>query len=178
MSTGYYIGLGDKTECGGQVIEGDQTISWDGLIHALEGHLATCGKDLKAYPICGGISSFTNNGRRVAGTLDSFSGCPCRARLLPSVFTASYEGEASPSLPSNAPTQPSLSPHTLTACDERFCLIDEKRQPLGLLEYALLQGNQCIAVGKLDGQGHSSSFESPTPTSLNLAIRAPSPVME
>ncbi|MCY1398033.1 hypothetical protein D9M71_130590 [compost metagenome] len=76
MAIGYYIGLGDKTACGGQVLEGDRGISWDGVIHALEGHLVSCAKDGKAYQIYGGVSSFTSNGRRVAGTLDSFSGCP------------------------------------------------------------------------------------------------------
>lgn len=178
MSIGYYIGLGDKTECGGEVIEGDSTISWDGLIHSLEGHLATCGKDLKSYPIRGGVSSVTNNGRRVAGTLDSFSGCPCGARLLPSVTTASYEGGVSPSLPSQAPAQ--LAPLTpaSTACDERFHLIDSQRQPLGPLQYAVLQGNQCIAVGRLDGQGQTTRQDNTSRNTLNLATSAPTPVME
>lgn len=178
MSIGYYKGLGDKTECGGEVIEGDSTISWDGLIHSLEGHLATCGKDLNSYPIRGGVSSFTNNGRRVAGTLDSFSGCPCSARLLPSVTTASYEGEVSPSLPSRAPAQSSPLTAAGTGCDERFRLIDYQRQPLGPLQYALLQGNHCIAVSRLDGQGQTTRQDSPTPTTLNLATSAPAPVME
>ena len=31
------------------------------------------------------------NGKRVAGTLDSVSSCPCGARLIPSVLTATYE---------------------------------------------------------------------------------------
>jgi uncharacterized Zn-binding protein involved in type VI secretion len=178
MSIGYYIGLGDKTECGGQVIEGDRTISWHGLIHSLEGHLATCGKDLKAYPIRGGISRFTNNGRRVAGTLDSFCGCPCNARLLPSTFTATYEGEVSPALPSRTPAQLSPSTPTITGCDERFHFMDNQRQPLGPLQYALLQGNQCIAVGQLDGQGQTTRQDSTTPITLNLATSAPAPVME
>jgi hypothetical protein len=36
-----------------------------------------------------------SHGRLMAGTLDSFSNCPCRARLIPSVFTASYQNERS-----------------------------------------------------------------------------------
>lgn len=92
-AVGYYICLGDKTECGGVVQEGDSTILWHGLLHSLEGHAVTCGYDGKTYRILGGVSHFTNEGRRVAGTLDSISGCPCRAKLLPSVFTATYENE-------------------------------------------------------------------------------------
>lgn len=130
MSIGYYIGLGDKTECGGEVIEGDSTISWDGLIHSLEGHLATCGKDLKSYPIRGGVSSVTNNGRRVAGTLDSFSGCPCGARLLPSVTTASYEGEVSPSLPSQHPRNWRHSPPLVRPAMNAFTSSTVSASPL------------------------------------------------
>ena len=92
MAIGHYIGLGDKTDCGGTVLEGDHTFNF-GLIHAREGDLVSCGIDKKSYRIIGGVSHVLSEDRRVAGTLDSFSGCPCRAKLLPSNFEESYVNE-------------------------------------------------------------------------------------
>jgi uncharacterized Zn-binding protein involved in type VI secretion len=107
MLMGYYINQGDKTTCGGQVLDGDPTISWDGLSHALEGHRVSCGKDGKVYKICGGDPTFTNMGIKVAGTLDSFSGCPCRAQIIPTILTATYSREvSSPLQASRAAAQP------------------------------------------------------------------------
>lgn len=95
MSDGYYIGLHDKTTCGGTVLDGDNRFNLYGLLHACEGDRVTCGKDGETYRIRGGISHMISHGRRMAGTLDSFSGCPCQAQLIPSVFTASYGNERS-----------------------------------------------------------------------------------
>lgn len=91
MADGYYIGPGDKTSCGGTVLEGEDCFSLYGLAHAREGDRVTCGKDGKTYQILGGVSHvLSESGRCVAGTLDSFSSCPCRAELLPSCFGGSY----------------------------------------------------------------------------------------
>lgn len=40
--------------------------------------------------ITGGISD-TIHGRRIAGTLDSISTCPCKSRFIPSILTDTYE---------------------------------------------------------------------------------------
>jgi uncharacterized Zn-binding protein involved in type VI secretion len=113
MLMGYYINQGDKTTCGGQVLDGDPTISWDGLSHALEGHRVSCGKDGKVYKICGGDPTFTNMGISVAGTLDSFSGCPCRAQIIPTILTATYSREvSSPLQAGRAAAQPVSQPDT------------------------------------------------------------------
>ncbi|MDE1166611.1 MAG: PAAR domain-containing protein [Pseudomonas sp.] len=60
------------------------------MVQAREGDQVSCGKDGKTYQIIGGIAHININGRRVAGTLDSFSGCPCEAQLIPSVLSATY----------------------------------------------------------------------------------------
>ncbi|MBW9242443.1 PAAR domain-containing protein [Pseudomonas paracarnis] len=91
MSVGYFIGLGDKTTCGGKVLDGDSRINLYGLLHAREGDRVSCGKDGKTYKIVGGIYYMNSHGKLMAGTLDSHSDCPCKARLIPSVFTATYE---------------------------------------------------------------------------------------
>ncbi|MDF2795422.1 MAG: hypothetical protein K0S85_3175 [Pseudomonas orientalis] len=90
MSVGYFIGLGDKTTCGGQVLDGDGRVNINGLLHACEGDRVTCGKDGQTYKIVGGVSHINSHGRLMAGTLDSYSDCPCKAELVPSVFSAKY----------------------------------------------------------------------------------------
>ena len=90
MSVGYFIGLGDKTTCGGEVLDGDKRVNIHGLLHACEGDRVTCGKDGQTYKIVGGISYMNSHGRLMAGTLDSYSDCPCKAELIPSVFSAQY----------------------------------------------------------------------------------------
>ncbi|KRP46527.1 PAAR domain-containing protein [Pseudomonas synxantha] len=91
MRKGHYVVLGDQTTCGGRILEGDPTFKLRGLHRALEGARVTCGNHAGSFRILGGISNMRRNGKRVAGTLDSVSSCPCGARLIPSVLTATYE---------------------------------------------------------------------------------------
>lgn len=90
MAIGYFLRLGDKTTCGGQILTGDQSFSWYGVAGAREGDLVSCGKHPGAYQIHGGVYDMWDEGRALAGTLDSISGCPCRSQLIPSI-TDSYE---------------------------------------------------------------------------------------
>ena len=90
MAIGYFIRLGDKTTCGGEVQEGDPGIISEGLPLARAGDRVSCGKDGKSYVIVGGISHFLSDTTLAAGTLDSFSNCPCKARLIASDFSGSY----------------------------------------------------------------------------------------
>ncbi len=93
MATGYYIRLYDKTSCGGFVMEATSGMGMHGIDQSREGDAVKCGVDGKTYRISGGISHMTSDGIRLAGTLDSVSGCPCKARLEPSLFCATYENE-------------------------------------------------------------------------------------
>ncbi|WP_073526264.1 PAAR domain-containing protein [Pseudomonas fluorescens] len=97
MSEGYFVGLGDKTTCGGKILDGDPRVNMHGVLHAREGDRVTCGKHTGTYQILGGISHIQSHGKRVAGTLDSFSSCPCRARLIPSVYSATYSNQSAAS---------------------------------------------------------------------------------
>jgi uncharacterized Zn-binding protein involved in type VI secretion len=94
MAQGHFIRLGDKTTCGGQVLEADTRVMMFGIAHAREGDRVSCGKNDETYTIVGGVSYINSHGRIVAGSLDSYSTCPCRARLIPSVFTATYESRS------------------------------------------------------------------------------------
>ncbi|WP_223464710.1 PAAR domain-containing protein [Pseudomonas sp. GL-RE-26] len=116
MAKGYFIRKGDKTSCGGEVLEADTRIMMFGFAHARAGDPVSCGKDNKTYEIMGGVSFMDSHGRLVAGTLDSVSSCPCKATLKPSLFDASYVGKDAPAprtaraaaqpAPPPAPSQP------------------------------------------------------------------------
>ncbi|WP_251030740.1 MULTISPECIES: PAAR domain-containing protein [Pseudomonas] len=125
---GYYIGLGDKTTCGGTVLDGDPRINLYGLLHACQGDRVSCGKDGETYRIIGGISHMISHGRLMAGTLDSRSGCPCNAQLLPSVFTATYRNEA-PVAPTTRAAQPTTPPATRTPATPRQSSLAPSNDP-------------------------------------------------
>lgn len=124
MSKGYYIGLNDKTTCGGTVLDGDTRIMMYGIAHAKEGDRVTCGKSEGIYQIVGGISHMISHGKRMAGTLDSYSNCPCKARLIHSVETASYMNAASPTSQPAArtaqPTAPATTPQSAAPTQSAF----------------------------------------------------------
>ncbi|KMW72158.1 killer protein of pyocin s3 [Photorhabdus luminescens subsp. luminescens] len=90
MAIGYFLLVGDKTTCGGQIITGDHTMTFNGRATAREGDKVTCGKHPGTYIIVGGVSDVFDMGRKLAGTLDSVSTCPCRARFINSEMD-SYE---------------------------------------------------------------------------------------
>ena len=131
MAEGHFIREGDKTTCGGKVLEADTRVMMFGIAHARAGDRVSCGKDNKTYVIVGGVSYIESHGRLVAGTLDSFSSCPCKARLIPSLFNATYASDndaapqaaraaaqpAAPTAPSNpvAPRPSGFTPATKAA---------------------------------------------------------------
>lgn len=94
MAAGHFIRLGDKTTCGGSVLEADSRVMMFGIAHAREGDRVTCGKDGKVYRIIGGVPFIKSHGRIVAGTLHSISSCPCRARFIPSFFQSTYQADS------------------------------------------------------------------------------------
>lgn len=92
---GYYLFRGDKTRCGGVITEG-----WSDHQHfdrdmSCEGHKVTCGKHPGLYRICGGLDDEIH-GKRIAGTLHSYSSCPCKSKFINSNWDDDYElgGEA------------------------------------------------------------------------------------
>ncbi|MCY1403421.1 hypothetical protein D9M71_186010 [compost metagenome] len=113
MAIGYFIRMGDKTTCGGTVLEGHPNFRLHGIPLAREWDRVTCGKDGKVYSIAGGIYHFIAKGR-AAGTLDSYSTCPCRARLIHSLPSATYRSDRSAS-PATGSASPVVAAMPLTA---------------------------------------------------------------
>lgn len=88
---GYFLFRGDKTVCGGRIIEGWSDHQFFGKDMACEGHKVTCGKHPGHYRICGGLDTDDIHGKRIAGTLHSYSSCPCKSKFVPSNFDDDYE---------------------------------------------------------------------------------------
>lgn len=55
VAKGYFLFRGDKTVCGGRIIEGWSDHQFFGKDMACEGHQVTCGKHPGRYRICGGL---------------------------------------------------------------------------------------------------------------------------
>lgn len=91
MAKGYYLVQGDKTTCGGRIIEGATDHTLFGKAVARERDNVSCGQYPGIFMITGGILNDTLHGRMMAGTLDSVSSCPCRARFIPSMMQDTYE---------------------------------------------------------------------------------------
>lgn len=88
---GFYLVQGDKTTCGGRITTGAVDHTLFGKPAAREQDSVTCGKHVGLYKIAGGIDNDTIHGRRMAGTLDSYSTCPCKAKFIPSMMDDMYE---------------------------------------------------------------------------------------
>ncbi|ENZ7892010.1 TPA: PAAR domain-containing protein [Klebsiella pneumoniae] len=136
---GYYLFRGDKTRCGGVITEG-----WSDHQHfdrdmSCEGHKVTCGKHPGLYRICGGLDDDIH-GKRIAGTLHSYSSCPCKSKFINSNWDDDYElgGEATvthtdlphlvkmPELPGPIESEPEQNAQTAkkkTGIDAGFAVI-------------------------------------------------------
>lgn len=96
MGQGYLIHLHDPTTCGGRVISASDKRT-NGVPVARMMDLATCGVHGGSWPIIGGVTGIRdqNNGQPVAGSLDSVSSCPCKARFIPQIKVHRYISEPS-----------------------------------------------------------------------------------
>nr|WP_318382539.1 S-type pyocin domain-containing protein [uncultured Enterobacter sp.] len=84
----------DPTTCGGRVLEGAPNRRTNGTPVARMGDKVSCGKNSGIYQIIGGISWITTEGRLVAGSLNSFSSCPCNAKIIPQITVQTYESRS------------------------------------------------------------------------------------
>jgi len=85
MSVGYFLRVGDNTTCGGKILTGDPTFQWYGVSAAREGDMVNCGNHPGTYKILGGVTDTFDGGQILAGSIDSFSSCPCHAKFIPTI---------------------------------------------------------------------------------------------
>ncbi|MFJ4375142.1 PAAR domain-containing protein [Pseudomonas japonica] len=199
---GFFLRQGDKTSCGGLITGSDTQILMYGIAHARQGDAVTCGVTGKSYTIQGGVWWITSNGVPVAGTLDSVSGCPCRARLYHTHTHSTYVGRApepsapparssfvpssrsaAPSAPSPASTPQSVtppgSPEAITrSCGGAIQLINQHGTACATHDYLLLHHGKPVGQSRLNDEGYSHICESTEPVRLQVATSAPSPVLE
>lgn len=110
MAKGYILHMYDLTTCGGRVLEGAPNRRTNGTSVARMGDRVSCGKDGNTYRIVGGIGWIKTDGRLVAGSLDSFSSCPCNAKIIPQITVQTYESrsESRTSAPITATIPPTI----------------------------------------------------------------------
>ncbi|MFK3843249.1 PAAR domain-containing protein [Serratia sp. NPDC087055] len=115
MREGIVLCQGDRTTCGGKITVGSAHGIAFNKPQAKEGDPVTCGKDGKTYKIIGGISFYTtgSDNKRVAGSLDSVSSCPCKAKILPSNAYPRYANKVSPAFRNTGLTAATPLPATL-----------------------------------------------------------------
>ncbi|QCR35582.1 PAAR domain-containing protein [Nissabacter sp. SGAir0207] len=99
-SKGFFLYHLDKTTCGGRILAGasDDTYEIGGIVRqqVREGDPVTCGKHEGRFRVCGGMGDTYQVGGELkewAGSLDSYSSCPCRARFIPSVLSHTYDSD-------------------------------------------------------------------------------------
>lgn len=95
---GFFLYHLDKTTCGGRILVGapDETYEIGGIERqqVRVGDPVTCGVHEGRFRVCGGMGdTYSVNGapKEWAGSLDSFSSCPCNARFIPIVFSHTYD---------------------------------------------------------------------------------------
>ncbi len=100
MATGFFLYHLDKTTCGGRILAGASDTDYEigGVIRQQirEGDPVSCGKHKGRFRVCGGMGdTYEVDGvlKEWAGSLDSYSSCPCRARFKPSVASHTYESD-------------------------------------------------------------------------------------
>lgn len=100
MAKGYFLYHLDKTRCGGRILSGASDTDYEigGIVRqqVREGDPVTCGKHEGIFRVCGGMGDTYEVGgvlKEWAGSLDSYSSCPCRARFVPTVFSHYYESD-------------------------------------------------------------------------------------
>ncbi|MCG0456134.1 PAAR domain-containing protein [Enterobacter cloacae complex sp. ECC445] len=99
MSIGYWIVQGDKTSCGGSVLEGHPKGTKFGPNQnrqAVNGSKVSCGKHPGVYSVGGGHLGEIIHGCYAASTLYSRSTCPCKAFFIPTHTWAKhgpYQGD-------------------------------------------------------------------------------------
>lgn len=91
MAIGYFLVRGDKTTCGGVIIEGADDHTIMGIPQAREFDSVTCGRYSGVYKIIGGVPQTFLHDKMMAGTLHSMSSCPCRSRFIASQLNDTYE---------------------------------------------------------------------------------------
>nr|WP_314266562.1 PAAR domain-containing protein [uncultured Moellerella sp.] len=181
MALGYFLRVGDKTTCGGQILTGDNTMQWYGVAGAREGDIVSCGKHSGAYQIIGGVNSTWLEDRKQAGTLESISSCPCKSRFIPSINDSYAPFTNNESLPYSEYQNNTSNDEESTELTHwiECILLDEFGVPLVKMPYILTVGSDVIKEGQTDANGYFREDHLPrTSTTLTLSAQILTDEME
>lgn len=167
MTWGYWIVKGDKTTCGGTVLEGHPNgRMFAGNRQATSGCKVSCGKHAGTYSVGGGHPGDFIHGQRSASTLYSRSTCPCNAAFIPSQTWAKHVAYEPPTY---ANSQNNLADSSELKYMIECILVDEMEQALVNMPYTLKVGNDIIREGRTDENGYFRQEKLPrTRTTLTL----------
>lgn len=82
---GNFLCVGDKTTCGGAILSGTSDLTFYGRCAARAGDEVSCGRFPGIFKIIDGTPSVFDLGLLLAGSMDSYSSCPCQSRFIPSI---------------------------------------------------------------------------------------------
>lgn len=150
---GFYLRVGDPTTCGGKILTGDETLSWYGVAGAREGDAVSCGQHPGTYIILGGTSDTWDGGRRLAGTLDSVSSCPCHARFIQTIPDCYIKDDT--------PEEQAEKARLLALVTLREKQEQQKAEEKRLAEER--ESNRVFAKSKLRGSGNTDAGEEQEP---------------
>ncbi|WP_337236686.1 PAAR domain-containing protein [Proteus faecis] len=154
MAIGYFLRVGDRTTCGGQILTGDHTMQWYGVAGAREGDIVSCGKHSGHFYIIGGCDSVWDEGRKLAGTLESLSSCPCHSRFINSIQDC-YSNESNRSYQDTQSTEIQKVPASIQKYHIRYRCLDDNGEPFAQREYQIYLPDGQIFQGKTDGDGNT-----------------------
>lgn len=154
MAIGYFLRVGDSTTCGGQILTGDPTLSWYGIAGAREGDMVSCGKHSGHFYIIGGCNRIWDADRKVAGTLESFSSCPCHARFINSLQDC-YSDESAGVYQDPPSVVTQEVPVSIQKHHIRYQCLNDDGEPFAQYEYKIYLQEGEICQGKTDGHGYT-----------------------
>ncbi|MEY0000401.1 lipase family protein [Providencia vermicola] len=177
MTWGYWIVKGDKTTCGGTVLEGHPNgRMFAGNRQATSGCKVSCGKHAGTCSVGGGHPGDLIHGQRSASTLYSRSTCPCNAAFIPSQTWAKHVAYE---LPTYANSQNNLADSSELKYMIECILVDEMEQALVNMPYTLKVGNDIIREGRTDENGYFRQEKLPrTQATLTLDAQTLTDEME
>ncbi|HHR6079394.1 TPA: lipase family protein [Providencia alcalifaciens] len=177
MSWGYWIVQGDKTTCGGTVLEGHPNGRLlAGNRQATSGCKVSCGKHSGTYSVGGGHPGDFIHGKPSASTLYSRSTCPCRAFFIPSQTWAKHVAYEPPTYTN---PQNNLADSSELKYMIQCILVDEMEQALANMPYTLKVGHDIIREGLTDENGYFRQEKLPrTQATLTLCAQTLTDEME
>lgn len=158
---GYFLYHGDKTTCGGRILSGASDDTYMGKQRVRESDPVSCGKHEGRFRVCGGMGDTYNvDGvlRQWAGSIESFSSCPCRARFVPSMWTDAYDYNCNSGLVAEreqrAVQQQSTDTGEKIARNMiRFACADDDEKLFANVPYILIFSDGREETGTTDAQG-------------------------